>query len=36
MTADFKPYAFSQASIPIFGMVFAHWMLPEEPLRWQR
>ena len=25
-----------QASIPIFGMVFAHWMLPEEPLRWQR
>jgi drug/metabolite transporter (DMT)-like permease len=24
-----------QASIPIFGMVFAHWMLPEEPLRWQ-
>jgi drug/metabolite transporter (DMT)-like permease len=25
-----------QASIPIFGMVFAHRMLPEEPLRWQR
>jgi len=25
-----------QASIPIFGMVFAHWMVPEEPLRWQR
>src|SRR5437764_1200794 len=25
-----------QASIPIFGMIFAHWMLPEEPLRWQR
>lgn len=25
-----------QASIPIFGMVFAHWMLPDEPLRWQR
>ncbi|MGI8957447.1 MAG: DMT family transporter [Chthoniobacterales bacterium] len=25
-----------QASIPIFGMVAAHWMLPEEPLRWQR
>lgn len=25
-----------QASIPIFGMVLAHWMLPEEPLRWQR
>ena len=22
-----------QASIPIFGMVFAHWMLPDEPLR---
>ncbi|CAN5385828.1 DMT family transporter [soil metagenome] len=28
--------AIIQASIPIFGMVFAHWMLPEEPLRWQR
>jgi len=25
-----------QASIPIFGMVFAHWMLPDEPLRWQK
>ncbi len=25
-----------QASIPIFGMVFAHWMLPDEPLRWPR
>jgi drug/metabolite transporter (DMT)-like permease len=25
-----------QASIPVFGMVFAHWMLPDEPLRWQR
>jgi drug/metabolite transporter (DMT)-like permease len=25
-----------QASIPIFGMVFAHWILPDEPLRWQR
>ena len=25
-----------QASIPIFGMVCAHWMLPDEPLRWQR
>jgi drug/metabolite transporter (DMT)-like permease len=25
-----------QASIPIFGMVLAHWMLPDEPLRWQR
>src|SRR6266481_2241099 len=25
-----------QASIPIFGMVFAHWMLPNEPLRLQK
>jgi drug/metabolite transporter (DMT)-like permease len=25
-----------QATIPIFGMFFAHWMLPDEPLRWQR
>jgi len=25
-----------QATIPIFGMFFAHWFLPEEPLRWQR
>ncbi len=25
-----------QASIPIFGMICAHWMLPDEPLRWQR
>ena len=25
-----------QATIPIFGMVFAHLMLPSEPLRWQR
>ena len=25
-----------QASIPIFGMVFAHFMLPDEPLRWPR
>src|SRR5437667_11428213 len=25
-----------QASIPIFGMLFAHWMLPDEPLRWQK
>jgi drug/metabolite transporter (DMT)-like permease len=25
-----------QASIPIFGMILADWMLPEEPLRWQR
>jgi drug/metabolite transporter (DMT)-like permease len=25
-----------QATIPIFGMVFAHYILPGEPLRWQR
>src|SRR5881392_1320877 len=25
-----------QATIPIFGMIFAHWMLPDEPLRWQK
>ena len=25
-----------QATIPIFGMFFAHWFLPEEPMRWQR
>lgn len=25
-----------QATIPIFGMLFAHWLLPDEPLRWQR
>lgn len=25
-----------QATIPIFGMFFAHFMLPGEPLRWQR
>jgi drug/metabolite transporter (DMT)-like permease len=25
-----------QATIPIFGMVFAHWMLPNEPLRLQK
>ena len=25
-----------QASIPIFGMIFAHWLLPSEPMRWQR
>src|SRR5260370_7262191 len=28
--------AILQASLLIFGMVFAHWLLPEEPLRWQR
>ncbi len=22
-----------QATIPMFGMIFAHWMLPDEPLR---
>ena len=25
-----------QATIPIFGMLFAHRLLPDEPLRWQR
>src|SRR5213593_989002 len=25
-----------QATIPIFGMFFAHWMLPNEPLRLQK
>ncbi len=25
-----------QATIPIFGIVFAHWMLPDEPMRWQK
>jgi drug/metabolite transporter (DMT)-like permease len=25
-----------QATIPMFGMLFAHWILPDEPLRWQR
>lgn len=25
-----------QTSIPIFGMICAHWMLADEPLRWQR
>lgn len=25
-----------QATIPIFGMIFAHFILPAEPLRWQR
>jgi drug/metabolite transporter (DMT)-like permease len=25
-----------QASIPIFGMIFAHWMLPDEPMRLQK
>src|SRR5256714_13603101 len=25
-----------QTTIPIFGMFFAHWMLPDEPLRLQK
>lgn len=25
-----------QSTIPIFGMAFAHFVLPDEPLRWQR
>lgn len=25
-----------QATIPIFGMLCAHWMLPDEPLQWPR
>ena len=25
-----------QATIPIFGMIFVHWMLPDEPLRLQK
>ena len=25
-----------QATIPIFGIIFAHWMLPDEPLRFQK
>src|SRR5881296_3131854 len=25
-----------QATIPVFGMIFAHWMLPDEPLRLQK
>lgn len=25
-----------QAIIPVAGMVFAHWLLPSEPMRWQR
>src|SRR5215468_9708040 len=28
--------AVRQATIPIFGMIFAHWMLPDEPLRLQK
>ncbi len=25
-----------QAIIPVAGMAFAHWLLPSEPMRWQR
>ncbi len=25
-----------QATIPVAGMMFAHWLLPAEPLRWQQ
>ncbi|MDQ2659425.1 MAG: EamA family transporter [Verrucomicrobiota bacterium] len=25
-----------QATIPVFGMLFAHWLLPAEPLRWHQ
>lgn len=25
-----------QATIPVFGMLFAHWLIPAEPLRWQQ
>ncbi len=25
-----------QATIPISGMIFAHWLLPEEPLQWRK
>jgi drug/metabolite transporter (DMT)-like permease len=25
-----------QAMIPVAGMVFAHWLLPAEPMRWQQ
>jgi drug/metabolite transporter (DMT)-like permease len=28
--------AILQATIPISGMLFAHWILPDEPLRWRR
>jgi drug/metabolite transporter (DMT)-like permease len=28
--------AILQTTIPIFGMLFAHWMLPDEPLRLQK
>jgi drug/metabolite transporter (DMT)-like permease len=25
-----------QAMIVVFGLVFAHWLIPAEPLQWQR
>ncbi len=25
-----------QATIPVAGMIFAHWLLPAEPMRWQQ
>jgi drug/metabolite transporter (DMT)-like permease len=28
--------AILQATIPTFGLLFAHWMLPAEPMRWER
>ena len=28
--------AILQATIPTFGLVFAHYMLPSEPMRWER
>src|SRR5215210_4614420 len=28
--------AILQATIPVTGMFFAHWMIPEEPLRWKQ
>ena len=28
--------AILQATIPMFGLIFAHWMLPDEPLRFQK
>src|SRR5207237_2715590 len=28
--------AILQATIPMFGLVFAHFLLPSEPLKWER
>jgi drug/metabolite transporter (DMT)-like permease len=25
-----------QATLPVFGLLFAHWLLPSEPLRWRQ